>query len=168
MDEDMGEWVDIPDYEGFYKVSRTGIVKSIDRWITNVNGVRAKYKGKVRKITTDRDGYSCIILHKEGERKSCRVSRIVAICWVPNPKNLPEVRYIDDNRENTIPENLEWCLHSDAKRACKYKKVTLEIIENAIGMHTIDHHSYAKVSKMLGVDYTTLRRSVLRYLERQL
>jgi len=168
MEENSDEWKDVPDYEGFYKVSRTGIVKSVERWITNSNGIRSKYKGVVRKLTTDRDGYGCVILHREGERKSHRISRIVAICWVPNPNYLPEVRYLDDNRDNTVPENLEWCLHSDAKRSCTYKKVTTEIIENAIGMHCIEKYSYTKISQLLEVDYTTLRRSVLRYLERQL
>lgn len=37
------------------------------------------------------------------------VHRIVAICFLPNPDNLPEVNHIDNDRTNNDVSNLEWC-----------------------------------------------------------
>lgn len=37
--------------------------------------------------------------------------RLVALSWVPNPDNLPEVNHRDLVKENICANNLEWCTH---------------------------------------------------------
>jgi hypothetical protein len=50
-----------------------------------------------------------IDLRKEGgDRKTVRVSRLVATAFVPNPDSLPVVNHIDSNPANNQADNLEW------------------------------------------------------------
>jgi len=44
----------------------------------------------------------------EGVRKDISVHRIVALAFIPNPKNLPEVNHKDRNKLNPHRNNLEW------------------------------------------------------------
>ena len=37
---------------------------------------------------------------------------LVALVFIPNPNNLPEVNHKDENPHNNIVDNLEWCNRS--------------------------------------------------------
>ena len=57
----------------------------------------------------NRDGYRQVILN----RKNCRVHRIIAETFIPNPQNLPCVNHKDGNKLNNDMNNLEWCTQSE-------------------------------------------------------
>lgn len=42
--------------------------------------------------------------------------RVVAIQWIPNPNNLPEVDHINHNRSDNCVENLRWCTRTENLR----------------------------------------------------
>ena len=85
-------WKDIPNYEGIYQVSNLGEVKSLRSNIF----LRPSVK---------KNGYLQVRL----SGKTFLVHRLVAISFIPNINNFPQVNHIDENKLNNCVWNLEWC-----------------------------------------------------------
>ena len=96
-------WKDIKGYEGLYKVSNLGRVKSV-----HFNHSK-KVTEKILKPIKDRDGYVDAFLYKNGKVKHFKMHRLVAEAFIPNPNNLPQINHIDENVNNNRVDNLEWC-----------------------------------------------------------
>lgn len=99
--ETIERWVDIPGYEGLYRVSDIGNVVSV-----NFHGTG---RPKVLRQENTKNGYKRITLSKHGAIKRFSVHRLVAICFIPNPHNYPCINHKDENPSNNRAENLEWC-----------------------------------------------------------
>jgi hypothetical protein len=104
------EWVDIPDFDGFYKVSNKLRIKSLVREINMANGATGIFYERVMKFSIKNDNdYHRIDLCKNGVRKQYLVHRIFAIVFIPNPHNYDYVNHIDGDKTNFSLSNLEWC-----------------------------------------------------------
>ena len=101
-------WKVYPDYP-FIQVSSLGRVRTTDRVVTRKNGKKQFVKGRVLKQYRDYYGYMYVQFYENGKRITLKVHRMVAIAFIPNPDNLPQVNHIDCNRSNNIVSNLEWC-----------------------------------------------------------
>lgn len=98
-------WKDIEGYEGLYQVSNMGRVRSLDR--KDARGHRIK--GKMLADCRTRCGYRMVGLHQGGNAKCWLIHRLVAMAFLDNPSNLPEVNHKDENKANNAVSNLEWC-----------------------------------------------------------
>lgn len=94
----MEIYKDIEGYEGLYQISNEGRVKSIRFG-----------KERLLKPKTERKGYLRVDLSKDGKQKSCLVHRLVAMAFIPNHTNLPQVNHKDEDKTNNRVDNLEWC-----------------------------------------------------------
>ena len=120
-------WRDIKGYERKYMVSNLGRVKSLNYRNTCKEGIM---KGR-----DDGNGYLKVQLCKDGKVKNCRINRLVAMAFIPNPNNLPEVNHKDKIRTNNRVDNSEWCTsqynieYSQAKAVIGINKVSGLILE---------------------------------------
>lgn len=112
----VGEvWRELPNYEGLYEISNYGRVKSVRNCYSS-NSTRnysIPKKVKILKTYLDKDGYYQIRLCKEQKYYNHHIHRLVAIAFIPNPMNLPQINHKDEVKTNNYVGNLEWC-------TCKY------------------------------------------------
>lgn len=94
-------WRDVKDYEGKYEVSNLGRVRSLNYLHTG--------KERLLKKQLYKNGYEYVCLYKNGEEKKCKIHRLVAMAFIPNPDGLPCVNHKDENPSNNVTSNLEWC-----------------------------------------------------------
>lgn len=86
---------DIPSYP-YYKISESGVVFSLRR--NKFISKRVNYKG-----------YEDCCLFVDGKIKTTKVHRLVALSFIVNTENKPQVNHIDGNKLNNHYLNLEWC-----------------------------------------------------------
>lgn len=63
--------------------------------------------------TSDKCGYSRISVRILGKPKHFSIHRLVAIAFIPNPLNLPQVNHKDTDKSNNNLANLEWVSAKD-------------------------------------------------------
>lgn len=109
----MEEWKAIEGYEGYYEVSSSGRVKSLERTVKRSDGQVRKLNSRIISGSFDTDGYRQCKLSKNGKYLTVNIHRLVAQAFIPNPHNLPEVNHKNFNRTDNRVENLEWVSHND-------------------------------------------------------
>jgi hypothetical protein len=96
-------WLPVPGFEGLYEVSDQGRVRS----------VRRRRQLHPSKKTT---GYLQVTLAVEGVSHYLSVHRIVAMAFLPNPENKPQVNHKNGNKTDNRVANLEWMTNSENQR----------------------------------------------------
>lgn len=101
-------WKNIKNYEGLYKISNLGRVKSLPKYAG-----RSYRKEKILKTYLDKNGYVKVILCKNNRTRFLSIHRLLAEAFIPNPNDYPQINHKDENKQNNSLNNLEWC-------TCKY------------------------------------------------
>ena len=102
-------WKEIENYEG-YQVSNFGRVRSLDRY----NSRGYWIKGCILKPIMDKKGYLTVGLSKNNQRKAFKVHRLVALHFIPNIENKPEIDHINTIKtDNTVFLNEDGSVNYD-------------------------------------------------------
>lgn len=87
-------WKTVEGFDEAYQVSNLGRIRDFD--------------GTMRHIGQFVSGYARVCLKENGKFKNIRFHRLVAILFVENPDELPEVNHDDGNKMNNRADNLSW------------------------------------------------------------
>ena len=100
-------WVDIKNYEGKYKISNLGRVKSLERQVSH-DGITWTQPERIMCHWCGTTSlYDCVRLYKGGVGKKFSVHRLMAQHFLPDWNPGLEVNHIDGNRDNNRADNLE-------------------------------------------------------------
>lgn len=134
---------DVIGYEGLYIIDNLGNVVSLPKF--QGRRVHNKYKILKSRLNT-KTGYLEVCLNKNGKGKYFLLHRLIAIHFIPNPKNLENVNHINGVKTDNRLENLEWCTK---------QQNTKHAFDNNLGNFKIDamnrlekfnfYNSYCKV-----------------------
>ena len=136
------KWKDIKGYEGIYQVSNLGRVRSFAK----------SYDPHIMTPMPNQKGYMRIFLINGTRHRWLRVHRLVAMAFIPNPNNLPQVNHKDGNKKNNCVDNLEWVTNEENwEHAVRngfnyYNKKPVALLEDGKIIKTFDSISAAAKS----------------------
>jgi hypothetical protein len=149
----MDIYKDIEGYEGYYQVSNYGNIKSIRE---------GKYfKHKILKAKITDKGYKLVCLFKDGVAVNKKVHRLVAIAFLQNSFNKPDINHINGDKSDNSIMNLEWVTKSENMKHA-YESGLMKLNIDRISKKVIDtkkniiYNSIKEASYSIGLNTSYL------------
>lgn len=157
-------WKVIPAFGGRYEASINGEIRHIEN--KNIRKARVNRCGYLQMNFSRNDG--------SGRTVTVKVHHLIALTFLENPNDLPEVNHKDGNKQNNAVSNLEYCTRSknqkhafemglqimpkgeDAPRA----KLTNEQARQIRKLYKEKRMSQQKLAGFFNVSQTTVRRVI--------
>lgn len=134
-----------------YQISNLGRVKSL------------KFnQERILKPSINKRGYKRVVLCNNKKQKTFQVHKLVAMAFIPNPDNLPEINHKNENPQDNRVENIEWCdrfyninygTRKDRIAKAKSKKVAQYTLD---GMLVRVWESATQIMMETGIDKTCI------------
>lgn len=159
-------WKPVAECNGEYYVSSWGRVKSL------------KFgKERILKPSLIGNGYRAVLIHLDKKVKCHTIHKLVALAFIPNPDNKPQVNHKDGDKLNNHMSNLEWLTakentnHAWSTGLCEFnrnassmrrKKPVLDLLTqkkyNSLLEACIDiNEPYARHQARISNSYKTIR-----------
>ncbi len=126
-------------------------IEGFSKYLIYENGdVYSKIKKKIMKQCMCKRGYCYIkILNDNGNRKNMKIHRLVAIAYIPNPENKPQVDHIDQNKSNNNVSNLRWATKCENMQNIKQALKTNKLGEKNISFYKNHKSQYYRFTKTI-------------------
>ena len=154
----MANWTDVKGYEGLYLISDNGDVISLPREVVR-GKIKAHRKSRLLKPHLRGRGnqkYPSVTLTKNNKSVAYSIHRLVAIAFIPNPYDLPEVNHKDENTLNYKASNLEWC---DRQYNIDYSK-SKRIEQYLNGEKIAEYKSISFAEKLTGISRKAINNAL--------
>jgi hypothetical protein len=98
------KWKPVKGFEGFYEVSTFGRIRNIEsnNWPQSIKAQRFP-----------KNGYLLVSLWRENKEKKALTHRLVAIAFIPNPKNKKTVNHKKGIKTDNRAHQLEWATQGE-------------------------------------------------------
>lgn len=111
-------WLPVPGYEKYIEISDFGRARTINRPTDRINAMSGNpsgyiVKGRMLKLSDNGRGYKYISVRLNKARVRFYIHRAVALAFLDNDLNLPDVNHKDGIKSNNILSNLEWISRID-------------------------------------------------------
>lgn len=141
-EQEIEKWVYIGGYNGYYSVSSMGRVRNNKR-------------DRKLSISLDKDGYCQVSLKKNGSVKTFKVHRLVAIHFLPNPKNKEQVNHINGIKHDNNITNLEWCTQSENIKH-SYRKLGRKTVVKS-GIHSFRNEAVVAIKGCFSMKFYSVK-----------
>lgn len=85
------------------------LIKGVDNYeVSDLGDIKNSKTGRILKQSHRKSGYLEITLRSSGEDKTLSCHRLVALAFLPNPENKPQVDHINRVRSDNKVSNLRW------------------------------------------------------------
>lgn len=171
------KWHIIPGMEGYYEITKSGRIRSINRLINVTrNGVTfiQRIPGKLLKQVPDENGYLHVNLSKCGKTKGHSIHNLVLLTFVgPCPPGM-ECRHLDGNPANNNLENLCWgtkkqngedrVRHGRTARGTNNgaSKLTERRVIRIRRLYSTGRFSQRRLARRFGINQTSIRDVIVR------
>ena len=125
--------------------------------------VYSKRSKKYLKPCKSNNSYLIVCLCKDGKSKNFSIHRLVALAYIENPEDKPEVDHIDRDKTNNSVSNLRWATKAEQQRNKKaftntgYKYIS-KIIKNGYDYYSVKKEKVFRYN--LRCDKWTLEEAV--------
>lgn len=103
----------ISGYEKLYRISNYGRVKSVSHLINGHLGSKRKSSTKILKCLDNGKGYQTVVLCVNYKKKRQYIHRLVAIAFIPNPEDKPQINHKKGIKIDNRASQLEWCTEQE-------------------------------------------------------
>ena len=124
--------------------------------------VYSKKTKRYLKPGTDTGGYKYVNLCKDGKPKSYLVHRLVALHYIPNPENKPEVDHRYRDKSDNRVQNLRWATRSENNQNTGIRKDNTSGIKNISYDNKYNRYNYKKIFRGVRIDkyFKTLEEAI--------